>query len=80
MIHPFTGRTRPVLSCARPHCQAPAAARMLIPTNPDGRPEFAYLRPLTGAPVGVPVCLDCAHHLIDLMLIDNTPTPAGGQP
>lgn len=66
--------------CTERDCRQPAAARVAFPQLP-GPPlpgmGFVIVRPAaTAVPTGVLVCLDHAHHAIDLMLLRGTPAPA----
>lgn len=65
--HPAGKRLR----CAVDDCGQAPAALVAVPG------AFAIVRPLTSPnPVGDLVCLDHAHHAVDVMLMRAAPEPA----
>lgn len=65
--HPAGKRRR----CSLTGCDEAPTVRVAVPG------AFAIVRPLDSPnPVGDPVCLDHAHHAVDVMLMRATPEPA----
>lgn len=70
--HPAHGHPR----CVQPDCGQPAAASACWNVSGHG-PAIVAVHPLhPGTPWTWPVCLDHAHHAIDLMLLRALPEPA----
>lgn len=56
--------------CQQIGCDQPAVALIAAPIGMPGAPVFAIVRPLTSpVQIGDQVCLDHAHHAVDLMLM-----------
>lgn len=72
--------TAPAPVCAAPNCGKPAAARVAYPLLPPPQAliglGFVIVRPATTPnPMGDLLCVDCCHHVVDLMLLRATPEP-----
>jgi hypothetical protein len=72
--------TAPIAFCTADRCTQRAAARIgtpLLPNPPGVGLGFVIVWPIAhrGA-TGLPVCLDHAHHTVDLMLMDAQPGAA----
>jgi hypothetical protein len=59
-----------VTTCTNGYCEQPAVARFVTADTMTGKPAFAIVRPTSSTnPMGAPVCVDCLHHALDVMLM-----------
>lgn len=64
--------------CGTPACEQLAAARVAYPLLPPPQAMvglgFVIIRPAsTPNPMGALLCVECTHHVVDLMLLRSLP-------